>query len=745
MIIKNMRKVVVVGAMCLAAATAVMGTDMRVSAAQTSENVYEVTATPGCTAKDIQELLDLNENGQYGKLIINFPAGEYKLDRPIFVYSNTTLKSTPQTHFLKQKANGAILEGKLVNDQGGFNTVSNITIDGGIWDSSPIFNHTDGSESFRFIHASNVTVQNAEFKNVPAGSHFIVFAGAANSTVTNCTFHGYGTNTHNDKGEIKPKEAIQFDITHDNVILPTEQAVKWDDLGCKNITISNCTFSDFPRAIGSHTAVKGVFHDGIVITNNTITGMTETSLKLYNYMNTVVSNNVISGGVEGILVYTQVEGAKDDDLKNPLNGIVAPSPTNYNIVIKDNVISDVKTLGNLWGDAIRVSGSVSMPLPGVTVTGNHISNVKRYGIFATEAALSNISGNVITGSAKHGILLEENCTNSIVNGNSVTNPGESGIAVYTGSDNTVVSGNAVQAPKDCGIYLFQVNGCAVGVDAANFNTITNPKVSGIYITQNCSGNSVNYNQIKNAGKDGIWVYKSTKNTIASNTISAKGDGIDINTNSKATVVKNNVIQSAGDCGIWLSSKSTGSTISGNKINKYSVTAKNKNAIGVFQSGGNSSKNRTMITKNVIKGTGKKTTKDAIRVSGSNYVDVTSNTITSADGYGVYIYQSKNNTISSNKITKSKKGGIYVTTACNKAKIQKNTVKNPGDTAIMTYKAPSSVVSGNIVTVSKSKKGIWISTSNKTTVKGNKVSGATKKNAVRVTSSTGCKVSGNTIK
>ena len=45
--INMIKKVLVVGAMCLAAATAVVTTELPVSAAQVSENVYEVTETPG--------------------------------------------------------------------------------------------------------------------------------------------------------------------------------------------------------------------------------------------------------------------------------------------------------------------------------------------------------------------------------------------------------------------------------------------------------------------------------------------------------------------------------------------------------------------------------------------------------------------------------------------------------------------------------------------------------------------------
>ena len=762
------KKVLVVGAMCLAAATAVVTTELPVSAAQVSENVYEVTVTPGCTDQDIQALLNLNANGQYSELLINFPAGEYKLDSTLFVYSNTTLKAASGSHFVKQQASGALLEGKLVNDQGGYNTVTNITVDGGIWDSSPLLDYKDGIESFRFIHASNVTIKNAEFKNVPNGSHFIVFAGVADSKVENCSFHGYGTNTKNENGTIKPKEAIQIDIAHDNELVPTIQTVKWDDLACKNITISGCSFSECPRAIGSHTGVKGVFHDGIQITGNTITGMEDAALKLYNYMNTTISGNTITGGVEAIVVYTELSGSKDGDLKAPLNGVVTASPSNYNIVIQNNTISDVKLSGKQWGDAIRVSGSESKPMPGITITGNTISNVERYGIFVTQAPSTNVSGNTIIGSAKHGILLEKKCTNSAVNGNKITNSGESGIALYTGSDGTLVSGNTVETPADNGIYLYQVNGCTVGVDGTNFNTITSPKVSGVYVTQNSANNSINCNSIQNAtkdgiviyksannsvnsnsvqsaGKDGIWVSKATGTAVDGNTISAASDGIDINSASLGTVVKNNVIESAGECGIWLTGKSTGCSISGNTIKKYSVTAKKKNAIGVYQSGGTNSKNTAKIEKNVITGTRKTTGKDAVRISKSDYVKITGNTITSADGYGIYLYQCKNNAVSSNKITKSKKGGIYATTSCTKVKIQKNTVKSAGDTSIMVYKSPSATVSNNTVTTSKTKKGIYISNSNKTTIKSNKVTGAKKKNAIRLLKSTGCKKSSNTIK
>ena len=42
----------------------------------------------------------------------------------------------------------------------------------------------------------------------------------------------------------------------------------FDDTPCKNVTIENNEVYNYPRAVGSHTYVKEIYQDNIVIKNN---------------------------------------------------------------------------------------------------------------------------------------------------------------------------------------------------------------------------------------------------------------------------------------------------------------------------------------------------------------------------------------------------------------------------------------------------------------------------------------------
>ena len=742
---------------------------------------YEINVSAGSSAKDIQSYLDLNAGGTYQELVLKFAAGTYELDRSLYIYSNTTIKADANAHFIKQKANGAMLEAKLVNDKGGYGNCHDIVIDGGIWDSKPIQGNPEGTESFRFIHCKNVTVKNLTVCNVPEGSHLIVFAGTSDILVDNCTFYGYGVK--NSSAQVA-KEAIQLDIAHDVTIVPTFQEVAWDDLPCRNVTITNCDFHDYSRAFGSHTAIKGIYHDNVVFRDNRIMSMSDTAVKLFNYTNAVVSGNTIDGCIEGILVYTDMEELTDEAYLTPLQAQECRMAEDYKISIEGNTIRNVKTSESTWGDGIRVIGSSSLPICGVAISGNSISDIARYGIFATAAPFLTVKENTIQNTGEHAVLISKNSTDASVTGNIIRATKKSGIAIYTASDRALVYGNEISEPMEAGIYLYDnVCNCVVGLDTENFNTITEPGTAGVYITGTCSGNSVSNNRIDSPAKTGIWVYKSKKNTIADNTIlSPAENGIHVTETSTSTVIRGNSIQKAGKCGIWVSS-SQSCKISGNKItspkeeginlntkskkavvekntvsssgghgiwisgstlcsvtyntiNKYGTAGDKCYGIGLFQSGGTGT-SRVGVKNNTITGDAKKTLNDGIRVSNSNYVTLSYNTIKNAGGCGAYVYMSRCSNLSYNKITTPAQKGIYVTTACDKATISKNTVTKPKDAAIMTYQAANSKVNSNTVTVAGDVTGIRISASDGTTVSYNKVSGAAANNAIRITGSENC--------
>ncbi len=754
---------------------------------------HEVSAVSGCSAKELQALLDLNKDDAYEHLIINIPAGTYQLDRTLYISSNTTIKASQQAYFEKQDIYGAMLEGRVVNDKGGYGACKNITVEGGVWDSKAVIKEKTGTETFRFIHCSGVTIRDAQLCNVPEGSHLIVFSGTQEALVENCKFYGYGDGL----GGKSPKEAIQLDVAHDVKITPTFQEIKWDDLPCRAITVTGCEFYDYSRAFGSHTAVKGIYHDNIVFKNNSIKNMSDTAVKLFNYTNTTISGNTVENCGWGIFIYTFLDVDEEDSpaFLKPLKKQEIVVPDDFGIQVKNNTIRNTKNLKQNFGDAVRVLGSKEVPVAGVKISDNTFEKIERYGVFATYAPEIVISNNKFLDTKENGILIEEKSTDAAVLGNKVQNAaGLAAIGIYSGSDRAAVYGNEIVSPKGAGIYLYsKVSSCTIGSseEEDQRNRILKPGTTGIHISNGCDSNTVEGNDIEQAGDAGIWVYDSKKNIISENEIvspkkagihitkqgknnivsgnkvtkagtdgirlhdsaecevssntivSPKVIGINLTGKSDQAILNKNQITSAGEDGIWISG-SLYCTVTSNIIKKYAMTADKNYGIGIYQSGGTKS-SYVKIEKNTIVGSGKKTMNNAIHVNGSDYVSINKNTIKTPAGSGIYIYTSKYSKITSNKITKPIVYGIYVTTDCDKAQIKSNTVTTPGNMAIMTYQAKNSAVTSNKITVTDKVAGIRISQSDNTTIESNTITGASDGKAVWITGSTGCKESENIIK
>ncbi len=446
----------------------------------------EVTASPGFSSTELQNLLDYNKDGKY-QLTVHIPAGKYILTKELRIYSNTTILADKDAKLYKNHQKGALLANDVSNDQGGYTTSYNITISGGVWDSSPIADKNKGTESFRFIHATNVTVKDAEICNVPVNSHLITYAGVKDSLIENCKIHGYDG--------AAPKEAIQLDIVHNNVVVPSNQSkyIKYDDLPCDGIVIRGNEIYDYPRAIGSHTSIKGVFHKNITITGNTLHDLTEAGIKAYNYENLEISKNDISNVGVGILAYTYISNESNHYLDALSTTKPEPLPDNYNIKITDNTISDIRkstsTAVTSWGDAIRVIGTYQRPIAGLTIENNTIKTTKRYGIFMEKAPSSTIEKNTITSTASTGIYLINGCDNSTIQDNSLKKIGTAG-------------GNAA------GIGLLSTNSTAI-----TNNTITSPAKNGIYLTSKSTSCNITGNVIYSSGANGIATYSNSDNTV----------------------------------------------------------------------------------------------------------------------------------------------------------------------------------------------------------------------------------------
>lgn len=682
---------------------------------QADTTTVTVNISAGTTARDINAALETEHEGK--TLIVNFARGTYSLNATLYVYSNTTINATG-ARFVKEntradgRSYGALMEAYLEPTMGRYNGSHDIKINGGTWDSTPVVNLKEGTETFRFIHCKNIEISNATFSNVPEGSHLVVLAGVQNATIDNCHFYGY-KNWTTTKAH---KEALQLDVTHSIKEVPTNQvsasdSTVWDDTACDQITIKNCEFNSFSRGVGSHTAVAGVFHTNVNIINNYFYKLSDAALKLFNYKDTTVSGNKIGYDKDGavgnvkaaVLVYTWLDDSEFKDYYFASKTAVV-LPSNYNIRIVNNVIKNVNDTSGTWGDGIRVIGAKDRQLTGVTISGNTISSTSRYGIYASYAkGIQVIGNNKLTSTQKDAILIG-GCQNALVQSNTITSPKGCGIKISLGLDEKTNSSgskainNTIKTAKgtsnDAAVYVYKSPKCLV-----SGNTITSPNGDGVKVTTGCTGTIVEKNSITSPTVNGVTAYSSKQvNITDNNIITPKKDGVNVNTKSTSAVISGNKITKPGRAGVWMSVQSNGQILK-NTI-KYYAYKESTSGILVYESSG-TAKTPVIVDANTIEGRKKYTGRHGIFVNGSKYVTCSNNKIVNADGEGITYYKNATNGIlSKNKITTPTGGGINVTTSCASTKVLSNTISGAKNTAITVYASKSCTISKNIVSSKK---------------------------------------------
>ena len=125
--------------------------------------------------------------------------GTYYLNGMLRVASNTYIDATDATIICTKAGSKMVSQqeydkSKGKSSQGRYNAVHDVTIDGGTWVGTKKFGSNsmvkDGQKTgpnvFNFIHAKNITIENATIYNVP-NAHLIEFCGVKNGVVQNCT------------------------------------------------------------------------------------------------------------------------------------------------------------------------------------------------------------------------------------------------------------------------------------------------------------------------------------------------------------------------------------------------------------------------------------------------------------------------------------------------------------------------------------------------------------------------------
>ena len=425
---------------------------------------------------------------------IILPEGKtYKLAGTLKIFSNTILDLNGSTLVMDAgggKGFNMIHIGKNEDHDydgvTGYDGYENITIKNGTLDG-------DGHSStlLKGAHATNVKVENMTFKHTMS-THLSEFAAINKLSITNCNYSDMKLSGSNETFY----EAIQLDI-----LVPCHFGLYHAEaLPVKNVKISGCTFTNVPRAVGSHTAILNAPMSDIVIENNTIKDCISAGIQICNWKNVTISGNTITNCPRGIAVMSvNCNGGE----KSSANGTFKASyidafgnmkskisdsykePEDMNIVISNNTIilnnkddyrgyvhSGILLNGTEYDKKEIISGDGSGDIPlgkyhlkGITVKDNTIDSTG-FGIRCVYADDITITGNnVDLGSVKvkkddpdfYGISASKCSCKVAITSNNVSNTPSNGILVNAAATDVDINDNIVSVAGDCGIKVTEAD------------------------------------------------------------------------------------------------------------------------------------------------------------------------------------------------------------------------------------------------------------------------------------------------
>lgn len=583
----------------------------------TSVTVEGLDPTGKTDATDvIQQYLNLAKekasDGNVYKIII--PAGTYRIEKSLKIYSNTYLYMKGATLKRCTTKGGMLRTGDPGDKINGYSGYRNITLDGGTWNANcNVSAYKDNNAScIRVAHAKNITIKNTSMIN-GNNLHFVEVAGIDGFTLQKCQFKGMEkTNKKNTKNnEI---EAVQIDVL--STAERMDNFYNYDDTPMKNISITGCTFDNVQKGIGGHAFVMGKYFENVKIQNNTFSNITRTAITFDNYRNCTITGNTITKCGVGIEIRSMhsAEGLKAGTAKAYMpHGKTKPviNP-NAATVISNNTISVAGTKYVSTPCAVYVVGEnidsktaavAGIPkgnyyIKNVTLSGNRITtkgigvkledakyckvinntinytggaaSTSFYNICAYDgSAYLTLQGNTVTNAPKHAIYLNRKCSNATITKNVVDGAQGSGINLYNCGAGHKISSNKISNTAKDGIICENSSGTIQG------NQVTKASRNGITVVHGTVA-TIRKNKVTDVAGRGIMVDEGARATVTSNTAKKCGlYGIDVVDPARTSTVKQNTVASSGKCNIHVMHKSSLSlrTVSAPKIRRVTVKKK----------------------------------------------------------------------------------------------------------------------------------------------------------------------------
>ncbi|TQM37394.1 right-handed parallel beta-helix repeat-containing protein [Pseudonocardia cypriaca] len=187
-------------------------------------------------------------------------------------------------------------------------------------------------------------------------------------------------------------------------------------------------------------------------------------------------------------------------------------------------------------------GLYTYEVSGLSVLDNEFRNNVLYGIDPhTGSAKLDIERNVVHDNGKHGIILAEDCVDSVIRDNLVYRNAHHGIVLYLRSDRNLVEGNET----------FDNSAQGININESGANTLRDNKVydngeTGVGVTQLAQGNVVEGNQLRGNQQDGLRVVsESAATTVHDNVIAGNARyGLYVDTSGAVEVAGNTITDNA---------------------------------------------------------------------------------------------------------------------------------------------------------------------------------------------------------